>query len=181
MASEFKTAVSSTFSKNDSESPRWYAVYTWARHEKIVSRHFEDREIPHFLPLYSAVHHWNGRAANVSLPLFPGYVFVQTLWQRRNRALEVPGVVHYVGAAKSPSEIPEEDIEMLRNAMLSGRKVEPHPYLAPGKRVRVASGPMSGLTGVIQRSATGCRIIISVDLIMRSVAVELDAANLIAA
>jgi transcription antitermination factor NusG len=160
--------------------PRWYAVYTWSRHEKMVARHFEERGITYFLPLYSSIHQWNKRMAAVSLPLFPGYVFVQTPWHRRHRPLEVPGVVHFVGAAKSPTEIPGAEIELLRNAVLSGRRIEPHPYLAPGNRVRIASGPMAGLTGIIERTAAGCRIVISVDMIMRSVAVELDAASLVA-
>lgn len=160
--------------------PRWYAVYTWARHEKMVARHFEERGIAHFLPLYWSVRRWNKRVARVSLPLFPGYIFVQTSWQDRYQALEVPGVVHFIGAAKSPTEIPAEQVEVLRNAMLHGRRVEPHPYLAPGNRVLVASGPMAGVTGVIERTTSGCRIIISVDMIKRSVAVELDSAMVIA-
>src|ERR1700676_1243955 len=118
--------------------PRWYAVYTWSRHEKMVARHFEERGITYFLPLYSSIHQWNKRAAKVSLPLFPGYVFVQTPWQGRHRPLEVPGVVHFVGAAKSPTEIPGPEMELLRNAMLSGRRIEPNPYLAPGNRARSA-------------------------------------------
>ena len=160
---------------------RWYAVYTWSRHEKKVAQHFEDRGIRHFLPLYSQVHKWNKRSAVVTVPLFPGYVFVQTAWERRHQVLAVPGVVHYVGTAKSPTEIPVAQIEGVRIALRSAAKIAPHPYLAAGNRVRVASGPMTGLTGVIQRSSSGCRIVVSMDMIMRSVAVELDASSLIAA
>lgn len=163
-----------------SHSLRWYAVYTWARHEKKVARHFEQRGITYFLPVYSAIHRWNKKAAKVSLPLFPGYVFVQTA-EHDYRPLNVPGVVHYVGPVRSPAEIPAEEIESLQMVMQTGRRLEPHPYLAPGNRVRIASGPMSGITGTIQRTAAGCRIVISVDMIMRSVAVEVDAASLMAA
>src|ERR1700733_7619957 len=87
---------------------RWYAVYTWARHEKVVARHFEERRVAHFLPLYQAIHRWNKRSARVSLPLFPGYVFVQTNAQDRNKALRVPAVVHYVGTGAAPSPIPDD-------------------------------------------------------------------------
>jgi len=163
-----------------SDYPRWYAVYTWARHEKKVAQHFEERGITYFLPLYTAIHRWNKKTARVSLPLFPGYVFVQTV-RHSHRPLEVPGVVHFVGSHKSPAEIPADEIESLQRTMRMGHRMEPHPYLAPGNRVRISSGPMSGITGTIQRTAAGCRIVISVDMIMRSVAVEVDAASLMAA
>lgn len=158
----------------------WYAVYTWARHEKKVARHFEERGISYFLPLYSEIHRWNQKTARVFLPLFPGYVFVLTK-AHDYLPLNVPGVAHYVGSTKSPAEIPAEEIESLQKAMQTGHRLDPHPYLAPGNRVRIASGPLSGVTGIIQRNASGCRIVISVDLIMRSVAVEVDAASLLAA
>ena len=159
----------------------WYAIYTWARHEKKVAQHFEQRGISYFLPLYTSIHKWNKKSATVSTPLFPGYVFVQASQHRRHQTLSVPGVVHFVGTAKAPSEIPGEEMELLQKAIRTGYKVEPHPYLAPGNRVRIASGPMCGVTGIIQRTSAGCRIIISVDMIMRSVAVEVDAACLTAA
>lgn len=161
--------------------PRWYAVYTLARHEKKVAQHFDERGIAYFLPLYTSIHRWNRKTATISVPLFPGYVFVQTSRHRRYEPLGVPGVVHFVGTAKSPTEIPAEEIESLRNVIRMGYKIEPHPYLAPGNRARIASGPMSGLTGIIQRTSGGFRSVISVDLIMRSVAIEVDSASLVAA
>jgi transcription antitermination factor NusG len=170
-----------TVCQSDIDQPKWYAVYTWPRHEKKVAQHFEDRGISYFLPLRTSVHKWNKKNATVSLPLFPGYVFVETSRRNRHRPLTVPGVVHFVGSPNVPAEIPAEEMEFLRNAVRMKRVIEPHPYLAPGNRVRIASGPMSGLTGVIQRTATGCRIVISVDMIMRSVAVEVDADSLMAA
>jgi transcription antitermination factor NusG len=163
------------------DQPHWYAVYTWARHEKKVARHFEERGIVHFLPLYTATHVWNKKTAKVALPLFPGYVFVQASRQHRHYPLTVPGVVHFVGNSNSPAEIPAEEMEFLREAVRMRRKIEPHPYLAPGNRVRITSGPLSGISGVIQRTSAGCRIVISVDTVMRSVAVEVDASSLIAA
>ena len=162
------------------EDPHWYAVYTWARHEKIVARHFEQRGFPYFLPLYQAIRRWNKRVARVSLPLFPGYVFVRMGRVGRHRPLEVPGVVHYVGTGTTPSAISNEEIEALRQALLRGREVAPHPYLAPGKRVKISSGPLAGLSGVIERTKSSCRFIVSVDMIMRSVAIELDGFSLAA-
>lgn len=170
-------ALANGSSGRHEDFPRWYAVYTRARHEKMVGRHFEERGITHFLPLYLSIHQWNKRASEVSLPLFPGYVFVRTSWHDRRQPLEVPGVVHFVGPAKSPTEIPEKELNVLQSAVMSERTIEPHPYLALGKRVRVASGPMAGLVGVIKRTAGRRRIVISVDMIMRSVSVELDAST----
>jgi transcriptional antiterminator NusG len=158
----------------------WYAVYTWARHEKVVARQLEERGVAHFLPLHQAIHRWSKRWVRVSLPLFPGYVFVQTNAQNRHQALQVPGVVHYVGTGAAPCPIPDDEIECLRKVLLSGEKVGPHPYLSPGNSVRIASGPLAGLCGVIERTKSGSRFIISVELIKRSVAVELDGCHLAA-
>ena len=160
--------------------PRWYAVYTWARHEKVVARNFEERGITYFLPLYQAIHHWNKRSARVTLPLFPGYVFVQTNARYRHQLLQVSGVVHYVGSGTTPSSIPDDEIEVVRRVLLSGKEVAPHPFLSLGKSVRIASGPFAGLSGVVQRTKSGSRVIISVELIRRSLAVELDGCQLAA-
>jgi transcription antitermination factor NusG len=170
-----------TLCQPETDPPKWYAVYTWPRHEKKVAKHFEERDISYFLPLQTTVHKWNKKNATVSLPLFPGYVFVQTPRRNRYLPLTVPGVVHFVGSANMPAEIPAEEMDFLRTAIRMKRHIEPHPYLAPGNRVRIASGPMSGVIGTIQRTVTGCRIVISVDMIMRSVAVEVDADSLMAA
>jgi transcription antitermination factor NusG len=173
--------ISSQSHPSAPDKPRWYAVYTWARHEKKVAQHFEVRGITYFLPLYTSLHKWNKKTAKVSAPLFPGYIFVQSLQHTRYNPLSVPGVVHFVGTVKAPTEIPAEEMELLQKAILTGFQVEPYPYLAPGNRVRIVTGPMSGITGTIQRTSAGCRVIISVDMIMRSVAVEVDAASLTAA
>lgn len=154
--------------------PEWFAVYTWARHEKAVARHFDEREITYFLPLYQAIHRWNKRSCRVSLPLFPGYVFVRTGARDRYRPLQVPGVLHYAGAGTIPSAIADEEIEALRRVLISGKEVGPHPYLANGQSVRIAAGPLAGLRGVVQRTKSGNRFVISVETIKQSIAVELD-------
>jgi transcription antitermination factor NusG len=153
---------------------RWYAVYTWARHEKVVARHFEERGVVYFLPLYQAIHRWNERSARVSLPLFPGYVFVQIGATDRHTPLQVPGVVHFVSTGGAPCPIPDEEVEALRIILLSGKNVGPHPYLSPGNSVQITSGPLAGLCGTIERTKSGSRFIVSVEMIKRSVAIELD-------
>lgn len=160
---------------------RWYAVYTWARHEKAVARHFEERGLTYFLPLYQAIHCWNKRSCRVSLPLFPGYVFVRTNMQERYKPLQVPGVLHYAGGGATPSPIASEEIEALRRILISGKDVSPYPYLSAGQPVRIAAGPLAGLCGIIQRTKSGNRFVISVETIKQSIAVELDGFQLASA
>lgn len=157
------------------ENPlRWYAVYTWARHEKAVARHFEDRGLIYFLPLYQAIHRWNKRSSRVSLPLFPGYVFVRTGVQDRFKPLQVPGVLHYVGTGAVPCPIANDEIEALKRILVSGKDVGPHPYLTAGQPVRISAGPLAGLSGIIQRTKSGNRFVVSVETIKQSIAIELD-------
>jgi transcriptional antiterminator NusG len=153
---------------------RWYAVYTCARHEKAIARQFEQRRVMHFLPLYQEIHRWNNRSARVSLPLFPGYVFVRTSNHNRYEPLQVPGVLHYVGTGATQCPIPDEEIEVLRRVLISGKDVGPHPYLRIGRSVRIASGPLEGLCGIIERTKSGNRFVVSVEMIKRSIAIELD-------
>jgi transcription termination/antitermination protein NusG len=155
-------------------SHRWYAVYTLARHEKAVARHLEERGLSYFLPLYQAIHRWNKRSSRVSLPLFPGYVFVHTNAQERCKPLQVPGVLRYAGTGAAPSPIANEEIEALRKILVNGKDVGPHPYLSAGQPVRICSGPLAGLCGIIQRTKSGNRFIISVEMIKQSIAIELD-------
>ncbi len=153
---------------------RWYAVYTCARHEKAIARHFEERGLEYFLPLYQAVHRWNKRSCRVSLPLFPGYVFVRTNAEHRYKPLQVPGVARYVGAGTTPSPVADQEIDALRRIMVSGKDVGPHPYLSAGQRVHIAAGPLAGLSGIIVRTKTGNRFILSVEMLKQSIAIEID-------
>jgi len=156
---------------------RWYAVYTTSRHEKKIAEHFRSREIEYFLPLCSTARRWkDGSKGTVEEPLFPSYVFVRTSLNRRVRVLEVPGVIRLVGT-RMPEALPEIEVEALRHG-LNGRKFAPHPYLVVGERVRVVRGSLSGIQGVVIRQKNEIRIVISLDLIMRSVAVEVDAADI---
>jgi transcription antitermination factor NusG len=157
--------------------PRWYVAYTCARHEKKVADQLELHKIDYYLPLYSVRHQWNRRYVQVQLPLFPGYVFVKIASAEWLHVLNLPSVVHFVGPKGKPSALADSEIEVLRNS-LSVRRAEPHPYLSIGRRVRVRSGPLRGLEGVIVRSQNKSRMIVSIDSIARSVAFELDAIDL---
>jgi transcription antitermination factor NusG len=97
--------------------------------KRRLRRQFEQRGVRHFLPLYQEIPRWNNRSAGVSLPLFPGFVFVRTSNRNRYEPLQVPGVLHYVGTGAAQCPIPDEEIEVLRRVLFSGKDVGPHPYL----------------------------------------------------
>ncbi|MGA7906267.1 MAG: UpxY family transcription antiterminator [Candidatus Sulfotelmatobacter sp.] len=157
--------------------PKWYALCTAPRHEKSVARQIERHGIECFLPRYRSVRRWKDRRKELELALFPSYVFVRITLRNRLHVLQLPGAVRLVAFNGQPASLPEDEIEGLRNRLSGGCRIEPHPYLRVGRRVRVRSGPMQGLEGIIQRTKEGCRIIFSIDLIMRSVAVEVDEAD----
>jgi transcription antitermination factor NusG len=152
----------------------WYALYTCSRHEKSVAYQIEQRSISCFLPLYRSVRRWKDRRKAVELALFPGYVFVHLALADRFRVLGLPSVVRLVSFNGQPAVLPEAEIEQLRQRLSHGSCMEPHPYLRVGRRVRVCAGPMQGLEGIIVRRKDRCRVVFSLDLIMRSVAVEVD-------
>jgi transcription antitermination factor NusG len=159
-------------------SPRWYAAYTTARHEKRIADHCGLRQIEHFLPLYRTLQRYkNGSRVNLELPLFPGYIFVHIACEKRVRILEIPGVLSIVSRGRDPIPLPDFEIESLR-AGLHQRRVEPHPYLVVGERVRIKSGSMEGLEGVLVRKKNDFRVVLTLDTIMRSIAVEVDAEEL---
>jgi transcription antitermination factor NusG len=152
----------------------WYATYTHARHEKKVALQLEDRGIEHFLPVYRSVRRWKDRRKELDLVLFPGYVFVHLALSERLRVLQLPGVVRFVSFNGQPAGLPRAEIEALRSGLAQGVRAEHHPYLTVGRRVKVTHGPMAGAEGILLRAKNNCRIVISIDAIMRSIAVEIN-------
>jgi transcription antitermination factor NusG len=159
--------------------PVWYAVYTNANHEKRVAQQLEQRSFEHLLPLYDSVRRWKDRRVHLQMPLFPGYVFVRFALRDRLQVLQIPSVAHLVSFSGHPAPVPDEDIQSIQNCLNRGHHVEPYPYLQAGRRVRVRSGPLQGLEGIILRRKNRTRFILSFDLIMRSVAVEIDELDLV--
>jgi len=156
---------------------KWYAVYTWANHEKRVAEHLEQRQMRSFLPLYRAMHRWKDRRKEVELALFPSYVFVHLSLQHRLRVLEIPSVVHLVSFQGKPAPLPAHEIEKLRQGVNGRVRMGPHPYLQAGQRVRVRSGPVAGLEGILLRRKEGARLVVSIEILMRAVALEIDEAD----
>lgn len=162
----------------ETEMPSWYAVYTYPRQEKVVTRNLEQRNTEYFLPLYRSVRRWKDRNKELELVLFPGYVFVHVRREDRLRVLQTPGVVRIVTFNNQPATLPNAEIEALRHGLEEGIYAEPHPYLKVGRKARVLRGPLAGLEGILLRKKDRLRFVISLDVLMRSVAVELDAADL---
>src|SRR6266702_6845712 len=150
----------------------WYAAYTCAQHEKRVAAELGMREVERFLPLYSSVRRWKDRRVTLDLPLFPGYVFVRLALRDRLRVLQIPSVVRLVGFNGLPAALDDEEMEILRSGLTERLRIEPHPYLPAGRRVRIKSGPLAGLQGILLRKKASFRFVLSVDLIQRSVVAD---------
>jgi transcription antitermination factor NusG len=156
----------------------WYAAYTLANHEKRVMQQFTERSVEHFLPLYESTRIWKDRRVKLQLPLFPGYVFVRLALRDRLRVLQVPSVVRLVGFNGHPAALPDKEIEALRTSVVMQLRAEPHPYLTVGRRVRIKSGPLAGVEGILVRKKNAFRVVLSLDFILRSAAVEVDASDI---
>ena len=155
---------------------RWYAVYTCANHEKRVAEQLRQRSVDYFLPMCDSERHWKDRRVKLQTPLFPGYVFVRIALRDRLGILKTPGIVHLVGFGGHPAPLPEEDIQAIQNCLGQGLQFEPHPYhLCVGHRLRVKSGPLQGLEGIIVRRKNRARFVLSFDLLQRAVAIEMNA------
>jgi transcription antitermination factor NusG len=153
----------------------WYALYTRHQHEKTVASLLMRRGMQVFLPLYSAVHRWKDRNKELLLPLYPGYVFLRDRLDRRLQILTTPGVHSIVGTAGGPEPIPEFEMDAVKRVIESSLVVEPHPFLQCGDRVRVMHGPLEGIEGILLRKKNAFRLVLSVEMLMKSVAVEIDA------
>jgi transcription antitermination factor NusG len=158
--------------------PRWFAVHTRSRHEKSASEQLRCREVETFLPLYQSTRRWRNGDHDVQLPLFPGYTFVRIALKDRLQVLKVPSVVRLVGFNGTPVPLEDQEVEGLRSALASGVNAAPHPYLTVGRRVRITAGPLNGHEGILVRRKGALRVVLSIDLIQRSVLVDLGAYEL---
>jgi transcription antitermination factor NusG len=158
---------------------RWFALYTTCRHEKRIALHLRQREIEHYLPLYRSDRKWrDGSRVTLDLPLFPGYIFVHIKRSERVSVLSVPGALSVVGGTGGePAPVPDSAIEALRSG-LQERRIEPHPLLRVGQMARIRSGAFAGMEGVVVRKKSGFRVVLTLEQIMQSIAVEVDEEDL---
>lgn len=152
---------------------RWFALYTASRHEKHVAQHLVQREIECYLPLYKAQRKWaNGLKVTLDLPLFPGYLFVHMRRSERGRVLGIPGALSVVGGTGGElAWLPDATIDALRVA-LAERLARPHPVLTAGQHVRIRSGALAGFEGIVVRNKSSLRVVLTLEHIMQSYAVE---------
>lgn len=158
--------------------PRWYAACTRSRHEKSVAERLARNSVEAFVPIYEAVRRWRNGRHRVQVPLFSGYTFVRIALRDRMHILKVPGVVRLVGFHGMPVPLPEGEIERLRRALTIGTKAEPHRFLTVGRRVRIIVGPLAGNEGILVRRRGDFHVVLSIDLIQRSILVDVEANSL---
>ena len=155
----------------------WWALYTRHQHEKIVAEMLSAKGFEVFLPLYESMRRWKDRSKLLTLPLFPCYVFVRGGLDRRLQVVTTPGVHMILFHGERVATIPGVEIEAIRKVVEGPYRVEPHPFLKCGERVRVTHGSLLGVEGVLVRKKNLYRLVLSVDMMAKSVAVEIDAAD----
>jgi transcription antitermination factor NusG len=154
---------------------KWYAVFTVPQNEKSAIKHLALREIESFLPTYETVRVWKNRQRmRIVLPLFPTYLFVHINGQERAKVLQSPGVLHIVGSSREGIPLSDAEIDFLRSG-LCGKKVEPYRDLVVGQKVRIRSGAMQGVQGVLVKQGNGMRFVLSIEMINQHASVEVDA------
>jgi transcriptional antiterminator NusG len=154
----------------------WYAVRTRSRHEKLVARQLQSYGFSTFLPLSRQLREWSDRKKMVETPLFPGYAFLRMVYEpdQRLRVLRTEGVVNFVGTQGHGVAIPDKQIEDIQILLASDVPYESHPYLKVGQKVRILSGSLNGTEGILVGREGDRSLVISVELIQRSVSIRLQ-------
>ena len=153
----------------------WYAIYTRHQHEKTVAQILTGKGFNTFLPLYATTHHWKDRTKALTLPLFPCYVFLKGGIERRLQIITTPGIYGLVSSAGQPAAIPDIEIEAIRRVVDSGTRVEIHPFLKCGSRVRVKCGLLAGIEGILVRKKNISRLVLNVEILGTAAAIEVAA------
>ena len=156
--------------------PLWYAVHVRSKFERTVSTVLEHKNVEQFLPTYRSRRIWTDRVKTMDLPLFTGYLFCRIPLDERNRVMTIDGVVGFVGAGRQPIPVSDLEIEAVRRIVQSQSPSQPWPFLKIGQTVRINHGSLAGLEGILVRVKSSWRLVVSVTLLERSVAVEIDAA-----
>ncbi len=162
--------------KLDGTRRSWLAAYTRSRYEHEVARQFSQKNLENLLPTYERLSRWSDRIKRTRMPLFPGYVFVRIDESDRVPVLQTLGVVHLVSVAGEPAILSDEEVDRLR-ACLQADDVEPHPYLRVGTRVRVKHGPFAGWEGTLVDKQNSRRLVVTIEQIQQSIAINLHTAD----
>lgn len=157
--------------------PQWFAAYVRSRHETRVAHRLTSLNVENFLPQYKDTRQWTDRKVELTLPLFPGYLFVRMARTLENllRVVEAPGVVYLVGANGTPEALEDAEIEQLKTATHARLDPRPHQLIHVGDRVKVTRGPLQGREGFLVCEKNKCRVVVEVRTIGRAMSVEVDA------
>jgi transcription antitermination factor NusG len=155
----------------------WYALFTRYQHEKAFASALSNKNHEVYLPLFRSVRQWQDRAKQLFLPLFPGYVFIRGGMDRQLQILTTPGIIRIVGWGGRPAIVPQNQLDAVRQIIESNLDVETHPFLQFGDRVRVKTGPLKGLEGVLTRKKREAHLVVSMEMLGQSAAVEIDVLN----
>ena len=164
----------STAKLENSLALRWLALRVKSNCEKAVATAVQLKGFEEFLPLYRSSHRWSDRLKSIDAPLFPGYVFCHIDPDVRLPILTIPGALHFVGIGKVPVPVEDSEIAAIQKAVTSGLPAEPWEYLTVGQMVRLEAGPLAGLEGILIETRDRCRVVVSVGLLQRSVAVQVE-------
>lgn len=156
------------------EAIPWHAVRVRSRFEYTTSTILRDKGFEQFLPLYRSRRRWSDRVKEVDMPLFPGYVFCRFDASAPLSILTTPGVVHIVSAGRTPIPVDASEISALQDICCSGLPLQPWPYLEAGRRVSIERGPLAGTDGVVIEMKGRYRLVVSISMLQRSVAAEID-------
>ena len=152
----------------------WYALQCWLRKESLVAAQLEGQGFECFLPKYKSIREWSDRKKDVEQPLFPGYLFCRFDYTQRRPVVLTQGVLQVVGCGRRPTPIEDSEIQAIQVAVASGVPGQPWPYLEVGERVKIHSGKLSGIEGILVNLKGNHRVVLSVTLLQRSVALEVD-------
>ena len=176
---QFEAQPSSSSSEQVGSFP-WFALQVRTRNEAGVAEQLSGQGYERFFPLYKVRKRWSDRIKEVDTPLFPGYLFCRFNPQDRLPILKTPGVMRIVGFKNGPVAVDESEIQALQTIAAAGAPQQPWPFLTAGDRVRIESGPLLGLEGILTEVRRSYRLVLSVTLLQRSVAVEIDSASVTA-
>src|SRR5579864_5131678 len=154
--------------------PPWFAVRVRSNHERVTAIHLGERGYEEFTPSYKIERRWSDRKKEIEQFIFPGYVFCRVNPQDRLPVLTTPGVVGLVGCGKIPTPIPDHEVERIRRMVQSGLLVTPWPFLEVSQTVLIERGPLAGVEGILEEVKGKCRLVVSVNLLRRSVSAEVD-------
>jgi transcriptional antiterminator NusG len=152
----------------------WFALQVRPRHELVAARMLRSKGFEEFVPTYSAKRQWSDRQKRIEFPLFAGYVFCKFYPVKKLPIINTASVIRIVGTNQGPAAIADQEIDAIRKAVQSGQSVQPHPFITIGSKVRIEEGPMEGVEGILIGQKKGSQMIISVGLLQRSIALQIE-------